>query len=669
MATLDNVTAGGRSASSMKKYGRYGDSEMAHVTPGEVVVPHSAQTPDVIAALQSRFNEIGVPMERYVVRSTKNSKNPKTGKGEYFLKKLVKAAAPIVGGAIGGPAGAAVGSAIGGAIGGEGGAGTVAVGGGGAYPVESNPLIQPVKAIAQGAASVGGLAQVTPYQVSSGDENRSPVLAGDVLEALDFVPAAAGSLSGMGVRPVQGMVRRINPETGMGEFFDEDRTSSMNPYTDKQEFADKPQNNAQQIAYNLGYRGPFGAGQAGAWLESNPQAHAQFAQIINSQPSGWGATPLQSSAQASTPAPQPQPQPQPNNYGWTGSSTNANDWLVENFNNIPANVRDQAIAILAQIPVAEGEGRRSQALAQNPGLNQQITNQFKQLGLQVGTGGNTYVPPATAPNAPPPANANQTAAWVNPNGGAQGGGSTAPAAAQEHIIGLYETGYNGQRRVMTNTGKFYDVKQNPYTGEIEYAPADSLTGYRQAATAPNIGEYNYGNNKTATSFRFGNDAHKQVVNIGDSFSYKDPNAPAQETTPSTTSAYNTPNGQLYGNEGIPTGTPTYSNTQTPTTQQENQQTQTNTQNQQTNDYNDYFAQQQQQYESWMKSMEDRLASFAAQNANTGADTGGGATDTAANDNSGSSGVGNTVDNLSTLSPRRGPRFRSSRAVGTRASGF
>jgi len=59
-----------------------------------------------------------------------------------------------------------------------------------------------------------------------------------------------------------------------------------------------PMDNAQQLAYNAGYRGEFGGGQAAAWLAQNPTIQAQVQNVINSQPAGWAGQPI-----ASTPAP------------------------------------------------------------------------------------------------------------------------------------------------------------------------------------------------------------------------------------------------------------------------------------------------------------------------------------------------------------------------------
>lgn len=111
--------------------GRYGDTEIAHVTPGEVVVPVPMQTPEVRNVLERTFAGHGVPMERYTVAdidsdSNPNSINPETGQPEYgFFKKIAKvfkkAAAvvlPVAGAALGNLIVPGLGSVVGGAIGG-----------------------------------------------------------------------------------------------------------------------------------------------------------------------------------------------------------------------------------------------------------------------------------------------------------------------------------------------------------------------------------------------------------------------------------------------------------------------------------------------------------------------------------------------------------------------
>ena len=85
----------------MARYGRNGDTAMAHLTPGETVVPQQVlqQNPQVARGLGRAFQDVGADPRRYVVGSGRNSMNPMTGKPEFFLGALL--GNPIVQGALG----------------------------------------------------------------------------------------------------------------------------------------------------------------------------------------------------------------------------------------------------------------------------------------------------------------------------------------------------------------------------------------------------------------------------------------------------------------------------------------------------------------------------------------------------------------------------------------
>ena len=104
--------------------GRGGDTTIAHLTPGEVVLPVQAmQDPAFEEVVERRLNEIGVDPEQYVVGAGIASLNPMTGLEEFgffkkvgkFLKKAAKVVAPIAMLVPG------VGTAVGAALGGIGG--------------------------------------------------------------------------------------------------------------------------------------------------------------------------------------------------------------------------------------------------------------------------------------------------------------------------------------------------------------------------------------------------------------------------------------------------------------------------------------------------------------------------------------------------------------------
>jgi hypothetical protein len=64
--------------------GRGGDSRVAHLTPGEVVVPRSLQTPQFLQWLRMVAQAQGIDPARLVVGSNRNSVNPNTGQEEFF---------------------------------------------------------------------------------------------------------------------------------------------------------------------------------------------------------------------------------------------------------------------------------------------------------------------------------------------------------------------------------------------------------------------------------------------------------------------------------------------------------------------------------------------------------------------------------------------------------
>jgi hypothetical protein len=91
----------------MAQYGRGGDRFVAHMAPGELVVPAPLieRSPELRESIFSHLREMGIEdPEQYVVGSTANSINPETGLMEFgffssafkAVKSVVKKAAPIV---------------------------------------------------------------------------------------------------------------------------------------------------------------------------------------------------------------------------------------------------------------------------------------------------------------------------------------------------------------------------------------------------------------------------------------------------------------------------------------------------------------------------------------------------------------------------------------------
>lgn len=75
----------GRFGNGMARFGRNGDTEIAHVTPGETVVPQEVanRLPGGRNALAKAFQSSGVNPNQYVVGKSQNSFNPMTGMREY----------------------------------------------------------------------------------------------------------------------------------------------------------------------------------------------------------------------------------------------------------------------------------------------------------------------------------------------------------------------------------------------------------------------------------------------------------------------------------------------------------------------------------------------------------------------------------------------------------
>ena len=123
---------------SMAQRGRFGDTQMAHMTPGEIAVPPQVQTPQVLATLQQAFKGVGADVRQFAAGSPFAAHNPDTGQQEFSLWSAILPVVGAIGGAllggVGAPAGAAAGGAAAGAgsaaaAGGLGAAGGAALGG------------------------------------------------------------------------------------------------------------------------------------------------------------------------------------------------------------------------------------------------------------------------------------------------------------------------------------------------------------------------------------------------------------------------------------------------------------------------------------------------------------------------------------------------------------
>jgi hypothetical protein len=116
-------------ASRMAAQGRGGDSMMAHMTPGEIAVPPQVQSPEVLAALNRAFAQVGANPTSYQAGNPDQKINPATGAPEFgFFDVALPLGLGILGSVVGGPllgaglealsVGPATAGIIGGALGG-----------------------------------------------------------------------------------------------------------------------------------------------------------------------------------------------------------------------------------------------------------------------------------------------------------------------------------------------------------------------------------------------------------------------------------------------------------------------------------------------------------------------------------------------------------------------
>ena len=88
---------------NMAAMGRNGDTQLAHVSPGEMVVPRQVlnNRPELNAGINAAIMDMGGNPRRYKVGSSDNSINPMTGQPEFFFTELLTFIKPILGSAAG----------------------------------------------------------------------------------------------------------------------------------------------------------------------------------------------------------------------------------------------------------------------------------------------------------------------------------------------------------------------------------------------------------------------------------------------------------------------------------------------------------------------------------------------------------------------------------------
>jgi hypothetical protein len=85
---------------AMARMGRASDTEVAHVTPGDVVIPREVAqgNPRLTQAALQTIKQMGGDPARYVVGTERNSINPNTGAPEFFWKELLQVIVPAAAG-------------------------------------------------------------------------------------------------------------------------------------------------------------------------------------------------------------------------------------------------------------------------------------------------------------------------------------------------------------------------------------------------------------------------------------------------------------------------------------------------------------------------------------------------------------------------------------------
>lgn len=70
-------------ARHLSQLGRKGDTTVGHLTPGELVIPQSAQTPELMQLFQAAMRQKGINPLQYMVGTPRNQVNPQTGIPEF----------------------------------------------------------------------------------------------------------------------------------------------------------------------------------------------------------------------------------------------------------------------------------------------------------------------------------------------------------------------------------------------------------------------------------------------------------------------------------------------------------------------------------------------------------------------------------------------------------
>lgn len=231
-------------------FGRYGDTRLAHVAPGELVVPLEVQTPDLIEHIATNVAAMGSDPWRYVVGSPYGSYNPITGQQEFFwgdvadfFSDVGKLVLPIAGATVGNILLPGFGGAIGGMLGS---AAAGAIPGGGMLPPEmmgiasflAPALAGPTGSMLglTGAPAAGGLPVGGPH----GDMGAADSGGG-------FLGGALGGLGDLFGGSVGGAAGAAGASTGLESLLSNPIVGGGLSFLAGQMFADEPEDEFDPI--------------------------------------------------------------------------------------------------------------------------------------------------------------------------------------------------------------------------------------------------------------------------------------------------------------------------------------------------------------------------------------------------------------------------------------
>lgn len=299
------------------RLGRFGDTYIAHLTPGEIAVPPQVQTPQLLQMLEQAFNAAHVDVKQFTVGSQKSSINPQTGAPEYnFLSALL----PIAGSLIGNLIAPGVGGAIGGALGG--GAGGL-LGGGGVGGALLGAGLGGLGGYASGGA-IGGLADTLGIGGGLFGSNAGVApateagLAGAVpgtgISNLNDLSTMGGPLGASGAQGVPGPTGQLGTLSGpANQTMPTGATSpgtSLNPAGPLSSVSNSPVASAAFTAPNnlAGNTGGTSQGGFGQWLHNNWLPVSLGGAALAALMAGQNSTP--------TPPPAPGPNMNPLNTNY-----------------------------------------------------------------------------------------------------------------------------------------------------------------------------------------------------------------------------------------------------------------------------------------------------------------------------------------------------------------